>query len=703
MFPTREVRHVEVDFSPKEREMHEALRQYIDLRRGDSDSPAHQGAMDFVAMILKKRLFSSPLAFSVSMDTHLETMRKEAGEAAAPKSPPKLLRSVMDRMNEVAENDEEYAEAEAETTAAVRPFFKPLTPREETLLVSLRDWAGAAKDQDDNRFGAFKQWLDGKVRDEGQRVIVFTEYRDTQRWLYDRITHTDYRDEEIAQLYGGQDDKDREDVKHVFQASLDYSPVRILLATDAASEGINLQNHCHTVFHWEIPWNPNRLEQRNGRVDRHGQRAERVEIFHFVPEGWNVTDVDDALDARKGKMDYVDEMTYLAVVLRKIENIRTDLGSAGDVIADHVERVMTGTDRGWSNAAAVIERRHKNTALLKAERDFAERIQAVATYFQESRTANGMTAEAIEQVVRTGLWLEHRTELIDAVAPESFSGRVFRLPALPAGAWARARGEGLGDPLTGRERLVTFDQEAMHNDRRDIVLLHLKHPLVDMCQRLLRAEVWQGSEAKLNRVTARVVPGDLLRTPAVVAHGRVVVTGNEGTRLHEEIVIAGGRIEDGQLVEEDPDALHVLLNAASQQPPGDELRDQLTSVWHRVEPDLTTVLRKTAERANRQVARTLAKRCKEEVDAMRKVIQETEQGIRSALAHGDWAQPSLFEEERQQLHTNKDALEARLAQLPELLESETDALRRRYADPTPRWFPAAVTFLVPVAMAQGGQ
>ena len=50
-------------------------------------------------------------------------------------------------------------------------------------------------------------------------------------------------------------------------------PVRILLATDAASEGINLQPHCHRLLHWEIPWNPNRLEQRNGRIDRHGQHA----------------------------------------------------------------------------------------------------------------------------------------------------------------------------------------------------------------------------------------------------------------------------------------------------------------------------------------------------------------------------------------------------------------------------------------------
>ncbi len=58
--------------------------------------------------------------------------------------------------------------------------------------------------------------------------------------------------------------------------------VRILLATDAASEGIDLQNHCSRLIHYEIPWNPNRLEQRNGRIDRHGQRATEVDIYHFV-------------------------------------------------------------------------------------------------------------------------------------------------------------------------------------------------------------------------------------------------------------------------------------------------------------------------------------------------------------------------------------------------------------------------------------
>ena len=61
--------------------------------------------------------------------------------------------------------------------------------------------------------------------------------------------------------------------------------MRILLATDAASEGLDLQNYCSKLVHYEIPWNPNRMEQRNGRIDRHGQKADQVRVLHFVSQG----------------------------------------------------------------------------------------------------------------------------------------------------------------------------------------------------------------------------------------------------------------------------------------------------------------------------------------------------------------------------------------------------------------------------------
>src|SRR5258707_7029668 len=85
---------------------------------------------------------------------------------------------------------------------------------------------------------------------------------------------------------------ERERIKAAFQTDPADAPVRILLATDAASEGINLQNHCWQLIHYEIPWNPNRMEQRNGRVDRFGQHGNidsEVHVFHFVGAGFDAT------------------------------------------------------------------------------------------------------------------------------------------------------------------------------------------------------------------------------------------------------------------------------------------------------------------------------------------------------------------------------------------------------------------------------
>ena len=90
----------------------------------------------------------------------------------------------------------------------------------------------------------------------------------------------------LLTMYGGMDPEKREEVKAAFQTSPDISPVRILLATDAASEGLDFQNFCSRLIHYEIPWNPNRMEQRNGRMDRHGQKADKVLVYHFVGKGY---------------------------------------------------------------------------------------------------------------------------------------------------------------------------------------------------------------------------------------------------------------------------------------------------------------------------------------------------------------------------------------------------------------------------------
>jgi superfamily II DNA/RNA helicase len=137
-------------------------------------------------------------------------------------------------------------------------------------------------------------------------------------------------------LYGGMVTDDREKIKAAFQANPTDSPVRILLATDAASEGIDLQNHCHRLIHIEIPWNPNRMEQRNGRIDRHGQTKD-VLICHFVSKGYKAKS-DQPIPAAALDAD----LEFLMRAVNKVEQIREDLGKVGPVIAQQVEEAMLG-------------------------------------------------------------------------------------------------------------------------------------------------------------------------------------------------------------------------------------------------------------------------------------------------------------------------------------------------------------------------
>ena len=739
-FPERNTRYLEVQHSEQEHKAHAMLAEYAASRHEAATGEAGKAAADFVTTLLKKRMFSSPKAFAETVETHLATMSRRdqatdvtangqgsvSGNGAGPDTPAleqavargagSILRPLIERLEETAEDDAAYRQTESEALSAARRVAHPLTQYERDLLVQLSRWARQAQDRPDSKLTAFRGWLDPIVRPgswSDKRVIVFTEYRDTQRWLHERLIGAGLPAERIALLYGGQDEGERERIKAVFQESPDLDPVRILIATDAASEGINLQAYCHQLLHWEIPWNPNRLEQRNGRIDRHGQHATEVEVFHFVPAGWEsaappaasassagalLTGEDDA-----GANTLEDELHFLYVAAKKVEQIREDLGSAGDVIAAQVEQKMLGKRANWQHADVQIASRAKR-AELKINRDLARSLQKLTDTLAESRADLNPSPQTVERVVRTALRLAHRKDLADAPAPAGFKGRCFRVPELP-GAWAQARNDGLFHPVTGLERPVTFDHDAAA-ERTDVVLLHLGHRLVQMCLRLLRAELWSGAtlttqQHRLSRVTARIVPGDVLRTPAVLGHIRVVVTGGEGTRLHEEVVLAGGTIEAGRLVRATEEDLKGWLAAATGELPAAQVLGRLTDLWPTLAEPLAGALSNRSAARRRSLAKLIADRCEEETAAMKEILTELERSIRSAIDDSEyWHQASLFEieSERDQLRKDREALAARLASLPATSEQETAALRRRYADPVARWFPAAITFLVPASI-----
>ncbi|MBP8003236.1 MAG: DISARM system SNF2-like helicase DrmD [Chloroflexi bacterium] len=698
-FPQRQLQAIEVTYDPAEKQVHAWLKAYTQSRQAQARSEAEHVALEFVLKLLKKRLFSSPAAFALTLAKHVQTVTEQNQPAAATRTiPTGILRRQIAQMEEEYADDTAYEEATDNAAATASRLLPELTPQEKQLVQQMQGWAEKATAQQDSKTRALVQWLKQIVKPNGQwsdeRVIIFTEYRATQNWLAEILVAEGLAGEDrLLTLYGGMDDTVRERVKAAFQANPQQSQVRILLATDAASEGIDLQNHCHRLIHFEIPWNPNRLEQRNGRIDRHGQRHDPL-IFHFVAAGYQQKRPDwQAVEAA----DLEADLEFLWQAVQKVQQIREDLGKVGPVIASQVEKAMLGRPTKLNTEQAEREA-GATRRLLKFERDLRQQIERHYQQLQETRQQLHLTPEHVQQVVTVALEVAGQPPLqpIDAAGS---SGPLFHLPHL-RGSWAVC-GEGLPHPHTGDLRPLTFDHRTVKG-RDDVVLAHLNHRLVQMCLRLLRAEVWspEGRQG-LYRVTARQVSNFVLDTPAVIAHARLVVTGGDGQRLHEEILTAGGTLREGRFRRMNVGEVEKVLAAAATTPVNPTMQQRLAHLYPDIRPALEQSLTARVQDRIAGMERLLRERAEKEMNDVAAILRELQKAIEAELHDGpDYVQLELFNDnERLQFSRNVEALQARLAQIPLEIEKEQEAIRGRFADPQPRLFPVAVTFLVPERLA----
>lgn len=700
-FAKRCVKHLEVSYTEAERCAHQKLRRYAELRSQSAATAGEQFATEFVLKLLKKRLFSSPAAFAATLEKHATSVGAGKGDSSGTA----WQRQVEEADNDFA-NDEDYETIALDAVETASRHVTTLAAEEKSLLAQLRQFAAEATTRADSKARTLIQWLKKTIKPDGQwsdcRIIIFTEYRATQKWLHDLLAAEGLAGQDrLLTIYGGMplkgppgSFKDRESIKAAFQADPKDSPVRILLATDAASEGVNLQNHCWQLIHYEIPWNPNRMEQRNGRVDRHGQKQPEVHIYHFVGAGF------DATKPGQSPGDLEGDLEFLLRAALKVEAIREDLGKVGPVIAEQVEEAMLGRRRTLDTSRAERDSEPVR-AMLKFERRLREQLQRLTDQLHETERELRISPANIQNVVETGLALAGQPALKRA----SERG-AFHLPAL-SGGWA-LRAEGLAHPHTGKIRPIVFDH-SLAAGRDDVVLCHLNHRLVQMCLRLLRAEIWsQGLTKKLNRFTTRMVPDTVLQTPAVLAHGRLLVLGGDNQRIHEEIIVAGGVIREGRFGRMNVGETQTALAAATNEGAPGFVEDRLKEIWAKVEVPLLQALEVRMHERTKNLQKFLDERSDREVANLTAVMKELERSIRETLAAKDDRQMQFdwTEIERQQRERDIGSLNARLAELPVELAREVDHLRKRYRDPQPRLFPVAVTFLVPpravAALQQGG-
>ena len=285
LFPERIAYTVNYDLSPEEAKLYAEVTDYVreEFNRADNLNNDHKTTVGFALTILQRRLASSPEAIYQSLRRRRERLEhrlseERLGKRAAEYRDPDLNDFDEDDYSaDERENLEEKVVDHASAAATIAEL-----EAEIRTLKRLENMANEVRVK-----GVDRKWeeLSKLLQDDsamfdanGQRekLIIFTEHRDTLNYLADKIRSLLGNEEAVVTIHGGMLRDERRKVEELFKQDIG---VRILIATDAAGEGINLQR-AHLMINYDLPWNPNRLEQRFGRIHRIGQ----TEVCHL----WNL-------------------------------------------------------------------------------------------------------------------------------------------------------------------------------------------------------------------------------------------------------------------------------------------------------------------------------------------------------------------------------------------------------------------------------
>lgn len=681
---------------PTELVLADKLQRYTDLCAPASG----QGRFPFVC--LQQRLLSSPEAFARTLQAHVQGLEKRGAPVAAPEQKQLAFAPRVAPADSGADpelhglSDEAQAEVEDDD---VRRASLSLSPTEEArkLLAEMRALAEKARRAPDAKVLALFAWLRENLCPalglgeetkasrawSDRRVILFTEYADTKRYLVELLTaavaYTDKGEQRIRQFHGGMGDDARDEVQRAFNSAPGDDRVRILVATDAAREGVNLQAHCADLFHIDIPWNPSRLEQRNGRIDRTLQPADKVRCHYFV------------YPART-------EDQVLETVVRKVETVQRELGSLGAVLLGQLEKTLEqgitkktkasveglGTDAKTATVDAELEIQRDDLETLRAE------VLRAGRRLESSKRVLEVEPDSLRGVVDIGLRLAGASAL-EASGTTSDGRPTFALPALDR-SWEvtldtlrppRGRDEPFWEWRQRPPRPVTFHPLARLSE--DAEQLHLAHPFV---KRLLDRFLAQGFGAHdLTRVTAVVAPDESV--VRVVAYARLTLFGAGAARLHDQLVpIAAawsGEASDVQPYKDRATASAAIgkterLLATSVRTPGMAIAQRIQTHADALFRALWPHLEAEADALGVEARQGLAQRARRESDELKKLLERQRTAIDKAEAR--LRQDDLFgiqdKEQKRQVDLDLKHLERRRGQAANELESEPAAIEALY-------------------------
>ena len=662
-FASRTPSPVPLFFGREERALSAAVLEFRKAVKSliASSSKAEQLAGSFAIEILTKRLLSGPYTFAESW------YRFKAGATGVTMADPSLVSAAKKAAEEDLEDDQEM---ESRTQHAVQTVGAWMRPMLETLKVEIRHVDQAlealglnqpgAVPQFDERFDRFHRLIDERLRAGKQwrsdeRLILFTEYKTTLDYLERRLQKI-YPDHEnrIKVIYGSQTRRGRLNRDKLIKAfNNPQDPVRVLIATDVASEGLNLQETARYVMHWDIPWNPSRLEQRNGRIDRHGQ-ARDVTVFHFTSD-------DDA------------DMRFIAHVVAKVHEIREDLGSVGEVFDAAFERRFVDLDEAEPLLSLLDKDVDSSKGRAAVPRpitmDTGERYAAQLT---ELAHHVDLSPDTLRDTLDVALGIGISRPRLEG--PDGKGRMKLRQPLPPQ--WEPLIDDTLrlatDDGRLGPLPQIVFDPQhfiEVIQDRpvfrpsKDTVLLHLGHPLFrHALGRFARLRFPGGDEAHpISRWTCRVgalPPGMdamVLLTVEEMAVNDLREPFHHWVRTHRFGVKGGELI--GPLPYVAPSGDWPTGGAC-----GDQAVQRARDIWNEIEDDLRAFTKKQSELLTSALQHVLGQAGKD-------ALKEEKERFAHRLKE---VQRAMSETSIAKLEKERDQLIAEMMQLSLLAESERE-------------------------------
>ena len=458
LFLPRRVDTVAYDMEPHEQALYDAVTDYVSNGLAQAEQTQNRN-VTLALIVLQRRLASSLYAATRSLERRRDRLTDELGKARKSGTTQHALRLSYDPDED--DLDELTMEDEEVISGASTARTPDELAAEIAQLKSLISLAVATGDKGPERkLIEFQNAIESEtVVDRTEKILVFTEHRDTLTYLTRKLKEQGYA---VCNIHGGMKLADRIAAEKEFRG-----PAQFMVATEAAGEGINLQ-FCKVMINWDLPWNPNRLEQRMGRIHRYGQEHE-VHIVNLVA-------------------DTTREGSVLVRLMEKLERMRSQLGH--DQVYDVISSIF---DAGSMRLdvlmrEAILNRRSMDDIL--ADLEFVD-DPGCAVAVKEALS----TALATPHIDLTGIQEEERDSKERRLTPEFverffvdslryLGGRItpgtdrdWRLDFIPAPVRQEARSHNVGE-FGEDNRLVTFRKERLRRDP-PTEFIAPDHPLFD--------------------------------------------------------------------------------------------------------------------------------------------------------------------------------------------------------------------------------